>query len=126
MKKEYTFDYNSMEAEAIFEVDTEVFTDEHARATLEFFTWDYDEEADPIDEVMKKYAVEAIKFATAENYNEQGVISEFDSYEGFCKIDGSAGIELISVTAYRFDPDVLYMHVVDMDDLEDADQEEQQ
>lgn len=116
MKKQYTFDYNKMEAEAIFEVDTEVFTDEHALATLEFFTWDYDEEADPVDEVMKKYALEAIKVATEENYNELGVIEEFDSFEGFCKIDGSAGIKLISVTAYRFDPDVLYMDVVNMEE----------
>jgi hypothetical protein len=56
MIKHYTFDYNIYDAQATFKVDTEKFTPEMAQSTLDFFTWDndYDEEEDPVDEVMKK------------------------------------------------------------------------
>ena len=56
MTKKYSFNYNSFDASAEFVVDLEKFTPELARSTLDFFTWRYDEDADPIDEVMKKYA----------------------------------------------------------------------
>ncbi|MBL7971733.1 MAG: hypothetical protein JNL03_09445, partial [Prolixibacteraceae bacterium] len=48
MKKRYKFDYDVFEAWVNFDVDTSIFTKEMALATLEFFTWDYDKEADPI------------------------------------------------------------------------------
>lgn len=102
MIKHYTFDYNMGEAEASFKVDTEVFTDETAKATLEFFTWTYDDEADPIDEVLKKYAIEAIREATFNTYNTKGVIESFKNKEGFSRIDGSNGIELMTVWGYEF------------------------
>lgn len=103
MIKHYTFNYNVYEAEAAFKVDTEKFTEEKAKATLEFFLWDYDTEADPIDEVMKKYAMEAIKIATFEDYNLAGVIEAFKNKEGFFPIDGSHGIELNLINEYEFD-----------------------
>lgn len=112
MIKHYTFNYNIYEAEATFKVDTEKFTAEIANETLTFFTWDYDKEADPIDEVMKKYAMEAIRIATFNNYNEYGVKSEFNQLEGYCKVDGSMGVELMSVEGYDFDDDALSMEVV--------------
>lgn len=107
MIKIYNFDYDFLEADVCFKVDTSIFTAEHASPTLEFFTWDYDKDADPIDEVMKKYAIEAIRIATINNYNEFGVISEFEENEGFVRIDGSIGISLISISGYSFDPDKL-------------------
>jgi len=110
--KHYTFNYNIYEAEACFKVDTEKFTEEMAKATLNFFTWDYDKEADPIDEVMKKYALEAIRVATFNDYNLHGVKDEFMSKEGFCKVDGSMGIELNKVQGYEFDVEELSMEVV--------------
>jgi len=112
MIKNYTFNYNIYDAEATFKVDTERFTAEMAQQTLDFFSWDYDEEADPIDEVMKKYAMEAIRIATFNNYNVNGVISEFNNNEGYCKVDGRMGIELLSVEGYEFDDDALSMEVV--------------
>lgn len=115
MIKKFNFDYNTYEADALFEVDTEVFTAEMAKATLDFFTWDYDEENDPIEEVMKKYAIEAIRVATFNNFNAFGVEMEFRNKEGFGKIDGSIGIKLIRVNGYEFDDDCLEMEVIPLD-----------
>lgn len=70
MIRHYTFNYNTYDAEACFKVDTEKFKAEDAKLLLEFFTWDYDKEADPIDELMKKYAIKAIWIATAEEKKE--------------------------------------------------------
>lgn len=105
MIKEYVFNYNFNKAEACFRVDTEKFTKEHALATLNFFTWDYDREADPIDEVMKKYAIEAIQQATWNSYNTYGVKEQFNELEGFCKVDGSMGLELTHVECFEFSED---------------------
>ena len=110
--RNYTFNYNAYEAEACFKVDTEKFDVEMAKATLDFFTWDYDKEADPIDEVMKKYALEAIRIATFNNYSLYGVKEEFMNNEGFAKVDGSMGIELNVVQGYEFDVEALSMEVV--------------
>lgn len=102
-KREYKFIYDDSEAFANFKVDTEVFTENHAKATLEFFLWDYDEDSDPITEVLKKYALEVIKEATINNFNTPGVIFLFNNKEGFCKLDGSSGITLTCVKYYEFD-----------------------
>ena len=109
MIRNYEFDYSYGEADCRFSVDTDVFTNEHANATLEFFDWDYDKDADPIDEVMKKYAMRAIREATANGYNTYGVIGEFDSMEGYSKVDGSNGLTLVSVSEYEFDESSLEM-----------------
>ena len=111
MIKHYTFNYNLHEAEACFKVDTEKFKAEDAKLLLEFFSWNYDQDADPVDEIMKKYAMTAIRIATSENYNERGVRSWFSEQEGFLAIDGSQGVELTFVYAYEFDEEVLYMEV---------------
>jgi len=102
MDKTYTIIYNGCEGKAVFTVDTEKFTAEIAKQTLEFFTWDYDSDADPIAEVMKKYGMAAIKEATFGNWNTQGVISQFDNKEGFYPIDGTCGVKLINVEGYEF------------------------
>lgn len=107
MIKRYKFDYDYSEADASFKVDTEIFTKEMAQVILDFFTWDYDEEADPIDEVVKKYAIKVIMSATFDDLNVYGVIREFEDREGFCPLDGSCGIWLISVSGYEFNEDKL-------------------
>ena len=64
MKKyNFTYDYN---AECEFHIDLEKFTKEKAQATLDFFSWDYNEDADPIEEVLKKYAI--LVFEKASQY----------------------------------------------------------
>lgn len=98
----YEFDYLYGEAWCSFLVDTEKFTDKHANATLEFYDWFYDKDADPIDEVMKKYALRAIKFATYNGHNSQGVMSDFSETEGYGKVDGTTGVTLLGVAEYEF------------------------
>jgi hypothetical protein len=112
MTRHYTFNYNSYDAEACFKVDTEKFKAEDAQLLLDFFSWNYDEDADPIDELMRKYAMKAIEIATAENLGEEGVRSWFSGQEGFIAIDGSQGVELNFVSPYEFDEDALNMEVV--------------
>ena len=109
--KNYVFDYDFGKALANFQVDTEKFTKEMANATLEFFTWEYDKKADPVDEVMKKYALKAIQMATENYHNTLGVISDFKNAEGFGEVDGSIGITLTKVELFEFDPDDLDMTV---------------
>lgn len=101
--KKFKFDYDSGEASAAFSVDTDIFTEEMAKGTLEFFLWDYDELNDPIEEVMYKYAMEAIETASKYSYNTYGVKKDFENKEGFCKVDGSLGITLLSVSGYKFE-----------------------
>lgn len=102
MKKIYEFNYAFHEAHCSFVVDTEKFTAEIAQATLDFFAWDYDEENDPVDEVMNKYAIRVLEIASFNEYNEYGVISEFETEEGYCRIDGSMGILLTYVSGLEF------------------------
>jgi len=102
MNKFYEVNYNYYDAEAVFEIDLDIFTKEIANSTLEFFDWSYDEDEDPIKEVLKKYAIEAIKIATYHNYNTYGVICEFNNNEGFCKLDGSMGIKLTKIQSIQF------------------------
>lgn len=112
MKRHYTFNYNMNEAEACFVVNTEIFTAEMALATLEFFSWDWDEEADPIDEVMKKYAMQCIKHSTFNGHNVFGVKGDMEKTEGFGRVDGSIGITLNMVSGYEFYDEDLSMEII--------------
>lgn len=102
--KKFSFEYNG--AEAIFEVDESIFTENIALEGLEFFTWDWDRKGDPVVELLKKYAIEAIREATYHSYNCSGVISEFSNKEGFIKIDGSLGIKLTYINGLDMDGEI--------------------
>ena len=104
--KTYEFDYNIGEAFAEFKVDTEKFTKETAKLLLDFFGWNYEEDT-IIDDLLKKYAMKAISVATSNSYNEFGVKRWFEEQEGFLALDGSQGIELIHISEYEFDADLL-------------------
>ncbi|WP_158602551.1 hypothetical protein [Proteiniphilum sp. X52] len=51
-----------------------------------------------------------INYITFENVN--GVKREFENKEGFAKIDGSNGIELMTIWGYEFDEKLLDMTVI--------------
>lgn len=103
----YIYDYDMREAYAEFDVDTEIFKADHALMILSFFTWDWNRENDPVDEVMKKFAIRAIEIASVNNFNAYGVSEEFKDQEGFMPVDGSHGIKLIQVEGYQFDEEKL-------------------
>jgi hypothetical protein len=112
-KKIYSFNYDFHKAELKFEVDLDVFTSEMAYETLTFFSWDYDHEADPIDEVMKKYAIAVLWHDLYMGYSSlENLRSTFDS-EGFGGIDGSIGITLLDFEPFQFDEFHLEMEVND-------------
>ncbi len=111
MIKTYSFNYNDYKASAKFEVNTEIFTEVEAQETLDFFTWDYDKDENPIDAIMKKYAIKVIEEATFHNYSTYGVISAFNDKEGFFKLDGSEGIKLTYVEEFEFDEEDLEMEI---------------
>ncbi len=110
--KKYHFNYDDLQASAAFTIDTEIFTAAVAKETLEFFDWEYDKENDPINEVMKKYAMKAIKIATAEGYNAYGVSEAFKELEGYCRIDNSMGIYLDFVEGYEFNEHLLAIEIL--------------
>ena len=111
MIKKYHFEYNYDEADVYIDVDLNKFTEESAQVLLDFFSWNYDKKKDPIDELMKKYAMKAIQIAAAENYNEEGIKSWFADQEGFIAIDGSQGVTLKRILPYEFDEDNLTMNI---------------
>ncbi len=99
--RSYKFNYDH-QAEVEFKVDTDKLTKDDAKLLLEFFIWDYDADADPIDEIMKKYAIACIKVQCSENLSLQGIKDDFENAEGFPNIDGSSGIEIVSISGYKF------------------------
>ena len=111
MIKYYRFNYDFNIAEAYFKVDTNKFKEDSAKLLLEFFSWEFNENENPIDELMKKYAMKAIKIATSEFCSEEGVKSWFSEQEGFISLDGSQGVELSFVSKYEFDENRLEMDI---------------
>lgn len=81
-------------------VDRSIFTEQHAKATLDFFLWDYDDEEDPVTEVLKKYALQIMAVATEHNASSREEVMRIwaRSIEGYGPIDGTIGIDLINVT----------------------------
>jgi len=102
----YEFNYDFYKASCTIEIDREIFTEELAKETLTFFSWNYDKNADPIDEVAKKYAMLVIEKAT-EGFG----IDELrkHQFEGFVELDGTNGIKLLEVEGVEFDEEDLSM-----------------
>lgn len=90
-KRKFRVEYSYGRGLVEFEVDPEKFTNEHAQETLDFFSWNYDKEGDPIEEVVKKYALEVFRIGADDSPN--GIIRSWNQ-EGFAPIDGSEGIKL--------------------------------
>ena len=73
MKKIYHFNYDCYNSEVVITIDTHLFTKAKAQSVLDFFDWDYDKKADPIDEAVKKYALHSIWIGMRYDYNLYGV-----------------------------------------------------
>lgn len=96
MVKKYKIEFVDLWLDVVFEVDEEKFRPV-AQETLDFFTWDYDEDEDPVIEGVKKYAARVLDVGTEYNYNTKGVKDMFDrGIEGYASLDGKYGITLLS------------------------------
>lgn len=102
MIKKYKYSYNWGDASASLEIDTEKLSEDDAKLALNFFTWDYDKEQDPYDELGRLYCIAAMRFATCNDHNKRGVISDFKEAEGFIPVDGSQGITLTEAEGIDF------------------------
>jgi len=96
----YDFNYDSYRASCKIEIDTEKFTEKQANETLTFFSWDYDKESNPIDEVAKKYAILIIEKST-EGYSISDIKRK--NFEGFYRLTGESGIKLLEVDGFEFE-----------------------
>lgn len=105
MKEIIAFEYDGLYT-VEFELDKVLFTPEHARDGLEFFTWDYDTEADPIVEMLRKYAMEALRVSVS-GCGLSEAIQHFMDAEGFYKLDGTHGIRLVRLDRYELDDNML-------------------
>ena len=111
MKTIYKFNYDFYKASCEIEVDRSKFTEKLANETLTFFRWDYDVNLDPIDEVLKKYAMLVIEKAT-EGYS----LTELKTkqFEGFVTLDGTSGLILLDVESFEFDEEDLRIEKVEI------------
>lgn len=103
--KTFKFDYGFNDAEVHFDVDLDKFTEDMAKATLEFFSWDDepDYDNDLIEEAMKKYARMAIMLGAFKNLSLPGIIREFKNLEGYGGIDGSIGVTCTYFAGHEFE-----------------------
>ncbi len=94
MKKIYYFNYDYYKAKVRLLIDTSVFTQEHAQAILDFLMLEYDKNGDPIDEIAKEYALDAIWFGAKTNHHLEGIKQYFkETYEG---------IDLLFFSSFKF------------------------
>lgn len=110
-KKIYKFDYDFGKAEVSLEVDLDNFTPEHAQATLTFFTWDFDEDNDPIAEVMKKYALAVLQYSIDYGISSTEILKRDFDLEGFGSINGKIGITLLDFEPFGLNDSDLEMEV---------------
>ncbi len=108
--KKYFFDYDYGKASCEIEVNENLFTEEKANDTLSFFSWDYDKDADPVDEVVKKYALLSIEKAT-EGYSLYSLQEK--QFEGFYQMNGKHGIKLVDVEGVEIDDYYLQLKAVE-------------
>ena len=103
-KLKYT--YGFLEGDVELSLDREIFTEEMAQEILNFHE-DFGAFRDNEDDVLnacKKIAYTAFYISSTKNLNTKGVKREFESLEGFPRLDGSVGIKLDYVGGYEFDP----------------------
>ncbi|MEX0274290.1 MAG: DUF2528 family protein [Flavobacteriaceae bacterium] len=97
MIRTYEYQYNWGEAQVKMQIDDEKLSKDDCKDLLNFFTWKWDKEADPYDELARLYCRTAIVFATANFHNTYGVLRDFEEAEGYPNLDGTYGITLVDV-----------------------------
>ena len=90
-----------------FEMGNEVISTEMAiKMMVEFWSgWQWklkDNHNDYTLLFLKNLTAEIIGEIAENNYNLQGVLSHFRNAEGWCRMDGSAGITILDVDEFRW------------------------
>jgi len=109
--RRYQFNYDFYKAYVEFDVNTDIFTEQSAKEVLDFWTWTYDKENDLIDECIKKYAFECIILSGENNFTLLGIKDAFENKEGWTKIDGSMGIEILTNDCFEFEENNMVMDI---------------
>lgn len=106
MKKTYTVEYGPTGWECTIEIDETPNTLECIKIMVEFWTdWEHRlfiNDDDYVKTFLQQLARE-INYIQAEyNYNLIGVKGEFENREGWSKMDGSYGIEIMEIDDFEF------------------------
>lgn len=106
-------------------VDLDIVSDEDLFQINNFFSESYerlqDSDGNILHTVLKMLACQCFLLAVQHDYNVRGIVSLFDwdnkfggGQEGWPKMDGSAGIELIACDILRFeDSDMAVLEITD-------------
>lgn len=107
--KKYKFDYGMQDAFVHFDVDVDIFTEQIAKETLDFFKWEVEPDYENclIEEALKKYARMMIIIGAFRNISLNQIISEFNELEGYCPLDGTYGITCTLFEGHDFDENEL-------------------
>lgn len=116
MKKRYKIENNLLSWTAEVEIDEDFVIENQPYTTkdiiidmVEFWSnYEYRLElndGDYIKTFLQNLAREILYIITEYNYNISGVISEFKNREGWCVMDGSKGIKIISIDDFEFELD---------------------
>ena len=92
-------------------VDSKKYTSVIAESFLDNYTEYINRDNEPLDEAIKKIALECVKTATKGELGLEEVIEEFEEKEYYPSLDGSMGIELINIDYIDFDEDNLELEV---------------
>jgi len=101
-------DWNDMEA--IIEIDfSHEGIMEKIKNMVEFWSgWEYHvstNNGDYVQAFLKTLAADIQDVALGMNYNTQGVRSAYDDREGWCKMDGTDGIDILQHSTIEWDAD---------------------
>lgn len=109
--KKYTLSYAPIDWWCVIEIAEEVDgvkTIDRIKEMVEFWSeWESllsDNNGDYTSAFLKQLARQAYMIASSNQYNTYGVVEEFNDMEGWCKMDGSCGIKILSTD----DVDVSY------------------
>lgn len=112
MKKLYKFEYDYW-WDVEFEVDLDIYTKEIALETLDFFCWKYNKDNNPVDEALKKIAIECLALSVR-GLSVYEMMYEFRYLEGFPDIDGKDGIKLRYIDNFKFSEDELTLEIKEL------------
>ncbi|MDM1536382.1 hypothetical protein [Myroides odoratimimus] len=101
MIKKYKVMYGFHDWECTIEINEELFTPQLLQSALDFFCWDYNKKGNLYEEYAKKLAKQIAYFSM--DWNESGIIDQFEDLEGYPPLDGSMGVKLIRCDNFRLE-----------------------